>query len=128
MSTAKPRQGLSFEELEARVSEAQAFAEAYGYNRLTGSDARWMLVFIDELRERALNAEAEVEGLEAQRAGDDLAIEMLRTENHGLRAAAMKLDGYWVSDTYDLEKNVVVREAAFAELRDLLGLKPKSYR
>jgi hypothetical protein len=40
----------------------------------------------DELRERALNAEAEVEGLEAQRAGDDLAIEMLRTENQRLRS------------------------------------------
>ena len=53
---------------------------------------------------------------------------LLHNENERLRTAAMKLDGYWIGDTYDPEtKNVSVRESAFAELRDLLGLKPKTY-
>lgn len=52
----------------------------------------------------------------------------LRTEVERLKAAAMKLDGYWISNTYDpITKNVTVRESAFAELRDLLGLKQKTY-
>lgn len=48
----------------------------------------------DELRERLLNRDAEVEGLETERAGDDLAIdeqaqeiERLRADNDGLRSA-----------------------------------------
>ena len=41
---------------------------------------------------------------------------------HGARTL-----GYWVSDTYGDTKNVSVRETAFAELRNLLGLKPKTY-
>ncbi len=55
-------------------------------------------------------------------------VKRLAEENERLRAAAMKLDSYWISDTYSPGKrNVTVRESAFAELRDLLGLKPKTY-
>lgn len=55
-------------------------------------------------------------------------IEDLIAEYERLWAAAMKMDGYWINDTYDPStKNVIVRESAFAELRDLLGLQPKAY-
>jgi len=41
----------------------------------------------ERLREQVLNQEAEIEGLEAARTGDDMAIEILRTENKQLLAA-----------------------------------------
>ncbi len=73
-------------------------------------------------------ARAEVELLKGVRADLNLVIDNLNAEVEALRAAAMKLDEFWITSTYDPEtKNVTVRESAFADLRDLLGLKPKTY-
>lgn len=54
-------------------------------------------------------------------------IRAITDEHERLLAAAMKLDRYWTQATYGSERNVVVRMSAFADLRDLLGLKEKLY-
>lgn len=55
-------------------------------------DVEWLIAEVKLWKARALNREAEVESLEAKAAGDDIAIDILRTENERLQEERAKRD------------------------------------